>query len=224
MLTELVLLPPRRSGPANLPLATVPAVLLLDIRWGGRPEVVLSLAGTPIRMTYVQLSGRLRIELTGLLDEASGRCALGKLSAQELRAVVGHCSAITCFLTSAWGSLLLPRCAQLPFVGGISINFSNSPRPRVKFDVKCVLLAGYCNGCPAWAAVLATGQCPGARPATELAVAGCPIRPGPSTSSLAAPTSCLRLRCRALGINVLGAATELVPFLDRQISSLLVQP
>lgn len=44
-------------------------VLLLDIRWGGRPEVVLSLAGTPVRMTHIQLSGRLRIQLSGLLDE-----------------------------------------------------------------------------------------------------------------------------------------------------------
>lgn len=33
-----------------------------------------------------------------------------------------------------------PSTLQLPFVKGVQINFSNSPRPRVKFDIKCAVL------------------------------------------------------------------------------------
>ena len=66
----LLVFPPSCTAAA----AAVAAVLLLDLRWAGEPDVVIRLPKLPtaaVAMSYIEASCHLRVELSGFADEAS---------------------------------------------------------------------------------------------------------------------------------------------------------
>ena len=145
-----VLLPLHVHSCSCLPACTAAAaVLLLDLRWAGRPEVVIKLGGLPAEaMTYTEASCHLRVELSGLTDE---------VSTLQLGRVGCGCRPCGCRLREpcyVWrqsspvmppGSSIVaqplpapptPPPLQLPFIGGLRICFANLPKPQVEFDLK----------------------------------------------------------------------------------------